>query len=280
MPFEEKKQKPLLEGVLGRAHVTILGTIGLRLSGLNSFHLDEGPHFSWLNIYRVLANSKQLDITRERTPVSISLEEGDVVVRWSSTPDLKAEVVARYHLVEEEMAVDVTFEVYPKSDYSKLELFIANYFTPYYTPRYAVSDNRVHPEGIFWYEKRWFGEENNDAWPRDAEARKIFQDGRWLTGHALNWRLGPDYALPLLTQEHRYGHAIILMARPEDCIGISGFNSYHNSQYFHLFGQDIKEGQHFAATVRMVLLTEWENLNEQAVIQYEKWIKEDNSHDR
>ena len=32
MPFEEKKQKPLLEGVLGRAHVTILGTIGLRLS--------------------------------------------------------------------------------------------------------------------------------------------------------------------------------------------------------------------------------------------------------
>ena len=108
MPFEEKKQQPLLEGVLGRAHVTILGAIGLRLSGLNSFHLDEGPNFTWLNIYRVLANSKQLDITRERAPSSVSLDEGDVVVRWDSIPDLSAEMVARYHLAEEEMAVDVT----------------------------------------------------------------------------------------------------------------------------------------------------------------------------
>jgi len=285
MPFEEKKQKPLLEGALGRARVTILGANGLRLSGLNSFHLDEGPNFAWLNIYRVLANSKQLDITRERTPSSISLEEGDVIVQWEPAPELNAEMAARYHIVEDEMAVDVTFDVRPRADYSKLELFIANYFTPYYMPRYAVSDNRVHlslsragvhlrerqTEGIFWYEKRWFGEENNDAWPRDSEARKIFQDGRWLTGHALNWRIGPDYALPLLTQEHRYGHAIILMANSEDCIGISGFNSYHNSQYFHLFGRDVKDGQHLNTTVRMVLLTEWENLNEQAVIQYERW---------
>lgn len=274
MPFEEKKQQPLLEGALGRARVAILGASGLRLSGLNSFHLDEGPNFAWLNIYRVLANGEQLDIPRERAPSSISLEEGDVTVRWESTPELNIGMSARYHLVEDKMAVDVTFAVYPQEDYAKLELFIANYFTPYYTPRYAVADNRTHPEGIFWYEKRWFGEENTDAWPRDLAARKIFQDGRWLTGHALNWRIGPDYALPLMTQEHKYGHAIILLAHPEDCIGISGFNSYHNSQYFHLFGKDVKEAQTLATTVRMVLLTEWENLNEQAVLQYERWRKE------
>jgi len=277
MSFEKKIQEPLLEGFLGRARVTILGPIGLRLSGLNSFHLDEGPNFAWLNIYRVLANSTQLDITRERSPSSISLDGGDVVVRWGASPSLEAEMAARYHLVKEEMAVDVTFEVYPRADYANFEMFIANYFTPYYTPRYAVSDNRAHPEGIFWYEKQWFGEDNNDAWPRDAEAREIFQDGRWLTGHALNWRLGPDYALPLMTQEHKYGHAIILMAHPEDCIGISGFNTYHNSQYFHLFGRDVRAGQHLATNVRMVLLTEWDDFNEQAVIQYEKWRKNDRS---
>ncbi|MBC8236040.1 hypothetical protein H8E77_41365 [bacterium] len=273
MPFEERKQEPLLEGILGQARVTILGTHGLRLSGLNSFHLDEGPDFAWLNIYRVLADCKQLDILRERIPSSISIEEGDVVVRWDCSPAIKAEITARYHLIEADMSVDVTFEVCPKTDYSNFELFIANYFTPYYTPRYAVSDNRAHPEGVFWYEKKWFDEDENDAWPRDAEARKIFHDGRWLTGYSLNWRLGPDYALPLMTQEHKYAHAIILMAQPEDCIGISGFNSYHNSQYFHLFGRNVKAEQSLATTVRMVLLTEWDNLNEQAVIQYEKWRK-------
>jgi len=271
MPFFEMQQEPLLEGSLGQARVTILGAHGLRLSGLNSFHLDEGPNFAWLNIYRVLAEAKQLDILRERPPTSVSLQEGDVVVHWAAIENLRAEVSARYHLIEQDNAVDVTFKVYTKTDYSNFELLIANYFTPYYTPRYAVSDNRAHPEGIFWYEKKWFGADENDAWPRDEESKEIFKDGRWLTGHPLNWRLGPDYALPLMTQEHRYGHAIILMAQPKACIGISGFNSYHNSQYFHLFGKDVKAKQRIVTKVRMVLLMEGKNLNEQAAIHYEKW---------
>ena len=63
-------------------------------------------------------------------------------------------------------------------------------------------------------------------------------------------------------------------------MGISGYNSYHNSQHFHLFGKDIEAGQGLAATVRMVLLREWDDLNAQALTKYEEWIEEDNSHGR
>ena len=271
MPFEEVAQQSSIQGSLGRATVKILGAAGLRLTGFGSFHLDEGPNFAWLNIYRTLADCRELEITRERAPLSFTIEDGDAVVRWAPCDAVEGELAARYRIVEEESAVDITFEAQMNVAYSNFELFIANYFTPYYFPRYAVSDNRTHPEGIFWYEKKWLGEDENESWARDDEAEKILKDGRWLTGHALNWRRGPHYALPLMIQEHRYGHAIILMARNEDCFGISGYNSYHNSQYFHLLGRDAIAGQQISTTVRMVVLFEWEDLQKEAVELYEEW---------
>ena len=44
------------------------------------------------------------------------------------------------------------------------------------------------------------------------------------------------------------------MARPADCLGLSGYNSYHNAQYFHLGGDDVQAGQHLTFTIRLVLL--------------------------
>jgi len=271
MGFREIPQEPLLQAPLGTGTVTVLGPQGLRLSGLGSFHLDEGPNFVWLNIYRTLANARELEITREREPASVEIDERDVVVSWASTEDVQAELSARYHIDEEGSAVDVTFSATAQADYRNFELFIANYFTPYYFPRYAVQDSRAHPEDIAWYEKRWFGEDENECWPRDEEVLEVFRDGRWLTGHALNWRIGPCYALPLTIQEHRYGHAIVLMARREDCIGVSGYNSYHNSQYFHLFGRDVTAGEELSTTIRMVLLTEWDDLQATAVKLHGEW---------
>ena len=37
---------------------------GLRLTGPTSFHLDEGPDFAWLNIYRALADGCELAVVR------------------------------------------------------------------------------------------------------------------------------------------------------------------------------------------------------------------------
>ncbi|MDA1138625.1 MAG: hypothetical protein O3B01_08585 [Planctomycetota bacterium] len=272
MSFEEVAQRPLLQGSLPRGIVTVLGKQGLRLTGLGSFHLDEGPNFVWLNIYRTLADGTELEITREREPNSVELKDGAAEVRWSPCEAVDAETFARYRIVESDSAVDVTFGAKVNRDYSNFELFIANYFTPFYFPSYAITDNQTHPEDIYWYTKRLFGEDENESWARDAAAESVFRDGRWLTGHALNWRRGPFFKYPLMIQEHRYGHAIILMARPKDCFGLSGYNSYHNSQYFHLFGRDVAAGDQVETTVRMVLLTKWEDLKAEAVALYKSWV--------
>ena len=109
MGFEDLDQEPLLQAPLGRATVTVLGAQGLRLTGLGSFHLDEGPDFVWLNIYRTLANARELEITREREPASVVIDEGDIVVSWAPTEEVQAELSARYHVDEGASAVDVTF---------------------------------------------------------------------------------------------------------------------------------------------------------------------------
>jgi hypothetical protein len=61
------------------------------------------------------------------------------------------------------------------------------------------------------------------------------------------------------------------MARSEDCIGLSGLNSYHNSQYFHLFGRDLEAGESLSTTVRMAVLTDTDHLDDRAVELYGQW---------
>jgi hypothetical protein len=153
MGFTEVAQVPLVQGQLGRATVTVLGAQGLRLTGLNSFHLDEGPDFAWLNIYRTLAAGRQLEITQERQPTAFEVVDGGAQVRWEACGEVEGELCALYSIVEEESAVDVIFSAAVESAYECFELFIANYFTPYYTPHYVVRDNQTHPEDLFWYTK-------------------------------------------------------------------------------------------------------------------------------
>jgi hypothetical protein len=202
----------------------------------------------------------------------VEIVDGQAVVRWPACDAVAGQLGASYRVVEEEMAVDATFTAHVQAPYGCFELFIASYFTPFYTPRYAVRDNRTHPDGVFWYTKQWYGPDECESWARDQKAEAVFADGRWQSGYPLNWRRGPHFAHPLMTQEHRYGHAVLLMARPQDCCGISGFNSYHNAQYFHLFGEDVVPGQAVSATIRMVLLTEWEDLQEEALARYKAWV--------
>lgn len=259
---------------MGSTTVTVLGARGLRLTGLSSFYLDEGPDLAWLNVYRILADGKEIDITRDRKPARAGVESGDAVVRWAATEHMRAEISARYSVVAEQDAVDVTFGAKLLADYSHFEIFIASYFTPYYRALFALKDNRTHPEGIAWYEKRWNGEYENESWARDDEAEEVFRDGRWLTGFALNWKRGPHHACPLMIQHHRYaGHAIVHMARPGDCFGISGFNSFHNAQYFHLHGKNVRAGQEIAMPVRMVVVRECDRIQETAVHRYQKWLE-------
>lgn len=267
-------QAPVLQSAFGSATATVLGPRGLRLTGLSTFYLDEGPDLAWLNVYRILADGKEIDITRDRQPVQAGVDAGDALVRWAPTDHAAAEISARYTTVAKENAIDVVFSAKIFADYRHFEIFIASYFTPYYRPYFPLKDNRTHPEGIVWYEKIWNAEQENDSWARDDEAERVFRDGRWLTGFALNWKRGPHHAYPLMIQHHRYaGHAIVLMARPQDCFGISGFNSFHNAQYFHLCGKDVKAGQQVACPVRLVVIKECDNIKQAALDCYKQWLE-------
>ncbi len=273
MSFSLIEHRPLYQAPLGRGTATVLGSQGLRLTGLGSFHLDEGPDFAWLNIYRTLAAGRQLEITRERTPAFVGPQDGGVAVRWDPCAAVQAHLQAHYQISGPD-SLDVTFSARLEADYRRFELFIANYFTPYYTPCVPVQDDRVHPEGITWYNKQWYGAHEAESWARDAAAETVFADGRWLDGHALNWRRGPHYAHALTLQQHRYGHAILLMGRPADCLGLSSYNDYHNAQYFHLGGVDVEAGEERAFTVRLVLLTQWDDLQEEALARYRQWLED------
>ena len=244
----------------------------MRLSGLNSFHLDEGPHFAWLNIYRVLADNHLIDLPRERPVQSFENVNNEIIVRWASINDNGLEIEVKYKIVEEG-SVEATFSATARKDIKKLEFFVSSYFTPYYTPSFATIDNTRIYNDLTWYKTKWYGENQDELWIRDKEALEIFKDGRWLEGkNPINWRIGGEYSKPIMIQEHRYGHAIAMMTRPENCIGISGFNSYHNSQYFHLFGKEISTGETLSTTVKMVLLTKWENLQNEVLKKYNEWV--------
>ena len=109
MSFAEVDQAPLVQGRLGAATVSVLGAQGVRLTGLNSFHLDEGPDFAWLNIYRTLAAGRQLEITRERQPTALEVGQGGAQVRWEASGEVEGELSAFYSIVEGASAVDATF---------------------------------------------------------------------------------------------------------------------------------------------------------------------------
>ena len=125
---------------MAAATATVLGT-----SGLTSFHLDEGPDFAWLNIYRSLADGRE------------------------------GEFAATYLVIAEETAIDGAFSFTAAAPYADFELFIAGYFTPHYSPHFAFRDNRTHPEGLAWYQKPWYGGNEDESWARDDAAEAIFR---------------------------------------------------------------------------------------------------------
>ena len=275
MSFAPYAPPETIQSPMGAWSVTVLGSNGIRLSKGSHFHLDEGPDFAWLSIYRAAAGGRQIDIVRQRQ-AEVSVEEGDAVVRWPPCPDNNVRLAVRYRVFPDQLAVEMRIQAEALEAYAAYELFVSSYFNPYLKPRFALRDASVDPvAGMRWYETAWCGEFNDEAWPRDDGARRTFLDGRWMTKPSQNWMLGPDYALPLMTQQHRFGPSVISMARRRDCIGLSGYNGYHNSQYFHLFGRDAGPGDLLETTVRIEVVEELqESLDDLAVRRCEDWSGE------
>ena len=273
MPFTPYQPPVQLQCTMAEWTVTVLGSDGVRLTDGTHFHLDEGPKFIYLSIYRAAADARQIEIVRERESTVTAVGD-EALVQWEPTEENNVRLSVRYSISEDPNAIEMAIAAEALQSYQGYELFVSSYFSPYQTPRFALKGNSVDPSvAIRWYQTPWYGEQNDEAWPRDDEARRHFCDGRWLTSPAQEWRLGPDYALPLMTQRHKHDQAhIIAMAPQQDCIGLSGYNGFHNSQYFHLFGRDVSAGDKLETTVRMeIVKAAVDDLDALAIERYEAW---------
>ena len=63
------------------------------------------------------------------------------------------------------------------------------------------------------------------------------------------------------------------MARREHCFGRAGYHTSHNAQYFHLFGHTTAPGDHLSTTLRLLLITEWDDLEAETLTHYQRWLK-------
>ena len=106
------------------------------------------------------------------SPGSISTAAWPTAAGSKSTRE--GEFAATYRVIAEETAIDGAFSFTAAAPYADFELFIASYFTPHYSPRFALRDNRTHPEGLAWYRKPWYGGNEDESWARDDAAEAIF----------------------------------------------------------------------------------------------------------
>lgn len=183
------------------------------------------------------------------------LPDGSVEAAWSADKEHPFDLKAVYRWAAPN-TLDVTTSVMPKKDLSRFESFLASYFEPLPTPLVYV---KACPETGG---KPGFLEASKPSgdwqmFPRDDEAVKTIQDGRWKRPpNPVDWKIRPPLAAPLaVRRDAKTGLAALVMAPAADCFAISTpfTGEGHRSLYFSLFGRDIKAGETATARSRLVI---------------------------
>lgn len=206
-----------------------------------------------LNYYRVFTVNHRYGESMRALPSEATLESGDTVrVHWSSTEELPFDLTAVYHWVAQD-TVDLETIVEAKTELPDFEVFLASYMSEHFPGSfvYAKSDKGnafigAEPEHGVW-----------QVFPRDEEAVKIVEDGRWtFPPSPVDWEVRPEFASPIICRRNEAtGVTVAMMARPEDCFAVftPNYGEGHYSMYFSLFGKTLKPGEKISARIRMVI---------------------------
>jgi hypothetical protein len=201
--------------------------------------------------YRVFTTNKRYGTAAWDWPSEAQLERSSVEVRWPSAEDRPFELRARYWWVGPNI-LEVDTTVQAKAKLSKFESFLASYFSDGFTNASVYVRSNDGPQ-LMRAEKRggqW------QAFPRDAEAVSIIQDGRWkFPPSPVDWVIEPSLASPLgIRCCPARNLNVLLMARPEDAFAILTpcETDGHRSMYFSLFGKDLQPGETAEARARLV----------------------------
>ncbi|HEY5911268.1 MAG TPA: hypothetical protein VJA21_11765 [Verrucomicrobiae bacterium] len=229
---------------------------GGRSAGLSSVvHVPTGTRLDasmgLLGHYRVFSANKRYGTAAWDWPSEARLAaDGSVEVCWPAAADRPFELRARYRWAEPE-AVDLETVVEAKANLLKFESFVASYFTSGFTNSAAHAGG----QGTFLAAEK--GEGVWQAFPRDAGAVTVIQDGRWkIEPNPVDWVIRPMLARPLgFRRCEANGLTAALMSPPTDCFAILTPHQAegHYSMYLCLFGRDVKAGETARARARLFI---------------------------
>lgn len=180
-------------------------------------------------------------------------DDGAVEVSWLPDAAHPFQMKAIYRWAAPN-TLDVTTEVTARRPLPRFEVFLASYFAGFPVSMvYAHTGPDGKPDFVAATKDRgvWL------AFPRDAEAVRMIQDGRWQRPpNPVQWVIMPRLAAPLaMRRDPDSGLVALLMAPASDCFAIcTPFGEEgHRSVYLSLFGRDLAPGQSATARVRLVI---------------------------
>jgi len=193
------------------------------------------------------------------------LANGAVMVHWTADSEHPFDMTAVYRWSAAN-ALDLTIRLTARKQLRKMEIFVSSYFDGFPDTVVYAGDKPSFigaPKDV----GKW------QMFPRDEEAVKLIQDGRWKRGkNPVEWVIRPKYALPVaIRRDHERQLAAVVMTRPQDCFAMAcpQDEEAHRSIYLSLFGRDLKNGESVEARARLVI---GRNItNEQALKLYEKF---------
>jgi len=212
--------------------------------------------------YRVFSANQRYGTAAWDWPSEARLhQDGSVEVHWPSAEDRPFELRAVYRWAAPNI-LDLETSVQATTNLAKFESFLASYFSEGFTNAsiYVRSNSQqwlkaADSSGGIW-----------QAFPRDAQAAAIIQDGRWkYLPNPVDWVIGPRLAKPLAVRRcQANGLSALLMSPPQDCFAVlTPFESEpHRSMYLSLFGKDLKAGETASARARLVIQ---QNLSSEAI---------------
>jgi len=223
------------------------------------------------SFYRLLGRSERLgECVRDWPTRTRLLENGAVEVVWPAAADHPVKITGVYRWKRPD-TLDLEITLTPGRDIAQCELFMSSYFTKAFRasvyrkaadderPRWAPVDRGARSTGAYV------------MFPRDEEAVRWIQDGRWKIGsNPVDWEIERWLAEPLIVRrDATQGLAAVMMCPPGDCFAVaSPWNpatpdaAGYRSIYLSLIGRDLRAGQTALARCRLIIakLTEQEAL--------------------
>jgi hypothetical protein len=252
------------------------------------------------SFYRVLGSNKRFGKNARDWPTtSRLLADGAVEAFWAPAQDHPLEMAGVHRWIAPD-TLDLEITVKPQQDMPDFELFMSSYLgKPFMASIYLKPDGESPVEPRFVpVDRKSFEAAGREElalqpppgmraakgyvmFPRDADALKMIQDGRWFIGsNPVAWSIERWLAAPLvLRRDAVSGLTAVMMAPPDDCFAISspwnpltvdagGYRSIYQSFY----GRDLRAGETARAVCRFILAR---NLsNDEAMKRYEDYLEQ------